>query len=300
MLVDDGQIIGARDPDGFRPLCLGRLDDGWVLASETPALDIVGRRAGAGAGTRRDRGHRRRRPPQHPHGAGRGRSIPHLCLFEFVYFARPDAQLYGNNVAAARARMGELLAEQAPLAPDHAAPRAPGDGDAGARERRAGGPGLRPRQRHPLRRRPGEEPLHRPHLHRAQPGAAGPQRPAQAQPAARRHRRPAPRRGRRLDRAGHHHPRRGHHAARGGRRRGAPADHVAAVPLAVLLRHGHRRPRRAAGVAAERGRDPRRTSAPTPSPTSASIGSSPPPARRVPASATPASPATTRCRCRSR
>ena len=42
VLVDDGQIIGARDPDGFRPLCLGRLDGGWVLASETPALDIVG------------------------------------------------------------------------------------------------------------------------------------------------------------------------------------------------------------------------------------------------------------------
>ena len=42
VLLDDGQIIGARDPNGFRPLCLGRLDGGWVLASETPALDIVG------------------------------------------------------------------------------------------------------------------------------------------------------------------------------------------------------------------------------------------------------------------
>ena len=40
--VDDTRIIGARDPEGFRPLCLGRLDGGWVLASETPALDIVG------------------------------------------------------------------------------------------------------------------------------------------------------------------------------------------------------------------------------------------------------------------
>ena len=54
----------------------------------------------------------------------RDRLDPHLCLFEFVYFARPDAQLYGSNVAAARTRMGELLAEQAPLAPTTTDPSA--------------------------------------------------------------------------------------------------------------------------------------------------------------------------------
>ena len=42
VLVDHRELVGVRDPNGFRPLCLGRLDDGWVLASETPALDIVG------------------------------------------------------------------------------------------------------------------------------------------------------------------------------------------------------------------------------------------------------------------
>ena len=42
VLMDDDHVIGVRDPNGFRPLCLGRLDNGWVLASETPALDIVG------------------------------------------------------------------------------------------------------------------------------------------------------------------------------------------------------------------------------------------------------------------
>src|SRR5947199_310292 len=42
VLMDDSHIIGVRDPNGFRPLCLGRLDNGWVVASETPALDIVG------------------------------------------------------------------------------------------------------------------------------------------------------------------------------------------------------------------------------------------------------------------
>ena len=42
MLMDEGHVIGVRDPNGLRPLCLGRLDPGWVLASETPALDVVG------------------------------------------------------------------------------------------------------------------------------------------------------------------------------------------------------------------------------------------------------------------
>jgi amidophosphoribosyltransferase len=124
VLVDDGQIVGARDPAGFRPLCLGRLDDGWVLASETPALDIVGaemvRELEPGEIVAIDgNGPRTVRvvPPEEVE--------PRLCLFEFVYFARPDAQLYGSNVAAARTRMGELLAEQAPLAPDHERPERP-------------------------------------------------------------------------------------------------------------------------------------------------------------------------------
>src|SRR5205823_11849184 len=42
VLMDDAHLVGVRDPNGFRPLCLGRLDSGWVLASETPALDVIG------------------------------------------------------------------------------------------------------------------------------------------------------------------------------------------------------------------------------------------------------------------
>ncbi|MFN2608210.1 MAG: amidophosphoribosyltransferase [Acidimicrobiales bacterium] len=114
VLMDAAHVIGVRDPNGFRPLCLGRLDTGWVIASETPALDIVGahfvREVEPGemvvidtTGTR----------SLHPFPAER--IDPKLCLFEFVYFARPDSRLYGQTVHSARQRMGELLAEQAPL-----------------------------------------------------------------------------------------------------------------------------------------------------------------------------------------
>jgi amidophosphoribosyltransferase len=119
VLIDQGHIIGVRDPNGFRPLCLGRLDGGWVLASESPALDIVGARFV-----------RELEPGEmvmiDADGVQSARPFadsvidPRLCLFEFVYFARPDAVLYGRNVAAARVRMGEQLAEQAPLSPDSA------------------------------------------------------------------------------------------------------------------------------------------------------------------------------------
>jgi len=119
VLMDEDHLVGVRDPQGFRPLCLGRLDGGWVLASETTALDIVNARFVRelepgevividGTGVRSLR----------PFPSDRVRSK--LCLFEFVYFARPDSQLYGRTIHSARQRMGELLAEQAPLPIDSA------------------------------------------------------------------------------------------------------------------------------------------------------------------------------------
>jgi len=117
VLMDAERIIGVRDPNGFRPLCLGALDDGWVLASETPALDIVGARfvrelnPGEMVVISRD-GVRSVRPfPAE-------RVNPSLCLFEFVYFARPDSQLLGESVHHARVRQGEMLAAQAPVEAD--------------------------------------------------------------------------------------------------------------------------------------------------------------------------------------
>ena len=117
VLADEGHVIGVRDPHGFRPLCLGKLEHGWVLASETPALDIVGahfiREIEPGEMVIIDAtGYRSVRP--FPAASVE----PALCVFEFVYFARPDSRLYGRGVHQARVRMGEQLAEQAPVEAD--------------------------------------------------------------------------------------------------------------------------------------------------------------------------------------
>jgi amidophosphoribosyltransferase len=117
VLLDHERIIGVRDPHGFRPLCLGKLDPGWVLASETPALDITAahfvRELEPGEVLVIDAdGPRSLRPwPEE-------QIDPRLCLFEFVYLARPDSRLYNQELHSARIRMGELLADQAPAVAD--------------------------------------------------------------------------------------------------------------------------------------------------------------------------------------
>ena len=117
IFMDEHRVIGVRDPNGFRPLCLGRLEGGWVMASESPALDVVGahfvREVEPGEMVIIDEsGVTSRRPfPE-------SRLNPSLCIFEFVYFARPDTRLYGQSVHHARVRQGELLAEQAPVEAD--------------------------------------------------------------------------------------------------------------------------------------------------------------------------------------
>ncbi|HVX18965.1 MAG TPA: amidophosphoribosyltransferase [Acidimicrobiales bacterium] len=118
VLMDADRLIGVRDPNGFRPLALGRLDDGWVLASESPAFDIVGakfvRELDPGEMVVIDSAEGVRSTAVFP----AKRLDPKLCLFEFVYFARPDAQLYGRSVHRARVQMGEELAAQAPAEAD--------------------------------------------------------------------------------------------------------------------------------------------------------------------------------------
>ena len=104
-----GKLIAFRDPHGFQPLALGRLSDGWVVASETCALDLVGaefeRELGRGELVVADEdGLEARQAVPTAEGA--------LCIFEFFYLARPDTRLEGVEVHAARVRMGERLAER--------------------------------------------------------------------------------------------------------------------------------------------------------------------------------------------
>ena len=118
-VMDRRSLVGVRDPHGFRPLCLGRLDDGWVVASETAALDIVGawfvREVEPGEMVVIDAAGPRSVRPFRP-------SESRMCLFEFVYFARPDSRVQGESVHAVRQRAGRSLASEAPAAADVVVP----------------------------------------------------------------------------------------------------------------------------------------------------------------------------------
>jgi amidophosphoribosyltransferase len=116
VILEANQVHAVRDPYGFRPLCLGRLgtDDapeGWIVASESPALDVVGatfvREIAPGEMVTITHDGVTSRQLLEP-AVGKQK----LCIFEFVYFARPDAYLMGHQVHTTRRRMGELLASQ--------------------------------------------------------------------------------------------------------------------------------------------------------------------------------------------
>jgi len=111
----DGKLLAFRDPHGFRPLVLGRLESGWVVASETCALDLLGanfeREVAPGELLVVDE------QGLHSEQAV-ARAAGSLCIFEFFYLARPDTRLEGVEVHAARVRMGERLAAEAPVEAD--------------------------------------------------------------------------------------------------------------------------------------------------------------------------------------
>lgn len=115
VILTRDKLMAARDPNGFRPLALGSLNGGYVIASETCAMDLVGadyvRDVDAGElliideegirseslGCERERAH---------------------CIFEFIYFSRPDSRIFGEYVDRTRRRLGERLAEEYPVEAD--------------------------------------------------------------------------------------------------------------------------------------------------------------------------------------
>lgn len=115
--LTENELIGVRDPHGFRPLCLGKLDGAWVLASENCALELIEaefiREIEPGEVIMIDeRGPRSFHPFQ-------GEEIRKaFCAFEHVYFARPDSRIFGENVATVRENLGRCLAKEHPAAAD--------------------------------------------------------------------------------------------------------------------------------------------------------------------------------------
>jgi amidophosphoribosyltransferase len=114
VFMDEQTLYAARDPQGFRPLVLGRLNSGWVVASETAALDIVGaafvREIAPGELVCINGRGVRSRTFAAPQPSG--------CLFEYVYLARPDTTISGRGVHATRVAVGRRLAAEHPADAD--------------------------------------------------------------------------------------------------------------------------------------------------------------------------------------
>lgn len=111
VMLHKDQLIGVRDPDGFRPLCLGRKEDSYVLASETCALDLIGAR------------YVRDVEPGEIVTISRNGVVStrfaekpqqHFCVFELIYFSRPDSLFQGRSILNIRRALGRKLAEEAP------------------------------------------------------------------------------------------------------------------------------------------------------------------------------------------
>lgn len=119
LLMNEDSLIAARDPHGFRPLCLGKLDGAYVVASESCVMDLIEAEF-----------LREVRPGEiiHIHKDGMEsyfpfpKTAPKYCVFEHIYFARPDSTIYGSTVYSVRKKMGHALARQAAVEADIVVP----------------------------------------------------------------------------------------------------------------------------------------------------------------------------------
>ncbi len=121
VILTDNSLIAARDTHGFRPLALGKVDGAYVVASETCAFDIIG------AEYIRDV-----EPGEiividdnsiatgdiKSYWASKISATPHHCIFEYIYFSRPDSRVFEENVDKVRRKLGKLLASEKPVVPD--------------------------------------------------------------------------------------------------------------------------------------------------------------------------------------
>ena len=119
VLMTKDKLIALRDPNGFRPLCLGLLDGGYIVASETCALDLIEAQyvrdidPGEILIIGEDELKSIKPFPEHKKT---------FCIFEYIYFARPDSNIFGQNVYAVRKRLGRSLAQEYPIDADFAMP----------------------------------------------------------------------------------------------------------------------------------------------------------------------------------
>lgn len=120
LILTETELVGIRDPYGFRPLSIGRLRDAWILSSETCAFDIIDAEfvrdvePGEIVIINESGLHSIQAFPAHQRRA--------FCIFEFVYFARPDSRLWGRNVHQVRVAMGRQLAREHPVDADIVVP----------------------------------------------------------------------------------------------------------------------------------------------------------------------------------
>ncbi len=116
IIMKEDMLVGVRDPHGWKPLCLGKLDGGYVLASETTALDLIEaefiRELEPGEVLYITKKGLRSTKPQ-----VESKRLAH-CIFELVYFARPDSFIFGESVHLVRQKLGHRLAQEHPVGAD--------------------------------------------------------------------------------------------------------------------------------------------------------------------------------------